>query len=284
MSDMDVTAMFRALGDPTRRSIFEFLSERCCALAEDIEEPGSEVQGATVGEVCCHVTGCEKFSSTVSFHIKELRLSGLINAHKSGKYMVCSVRPQAIQAMAAYLESLPKPGRSCDPSSTKGNPTHMKTLQIYDPAMCCSTGVCGPSVDQTLVKLAADVAFLQKLGVKVERFNLAQQPGAFTANPLVLSEMGEKAEHLPLFLVDGKLSAKATYPTRADFLSWLGLDPSTSGLQMASGGCCDSAESSDGCCQSAETSAETSAGLSPESSAACCESAESSAGCCDPAE
>jgi len=71
----------------------------------------------------------------------------------------------------------------------------MKTLQIFDPAMCCSTGVCGPSVDQTLVKLAADVAFLKSKGVTVERFNLAHQPEAFTANPLVIAEMGAAAEH-----------------------------------------------------------------------------------------
>ena len=30
----------------------------------------------------------------------------------------------------------------------------MKTIQIYDPAMCCSSGVCGIEVDQTLVNLA----------------------------------------------------------------------------------------------------------------------------------
>nr|QTX14232.1 Arsenical resistance operon trans-acting repressor ArsD [Klebsiella pneumoniae] len=27
----------------------------------------------------------------------------------------------------------------------------MKTLTVFDPAMCCSTGVCGSDVDQVLV-------------------------------------------------------------------------------------------------------------------------------------
>lgn len=109
MSTGDVTHFFRALGDPTRRRIFEFLCARCCPVAL---EKGGEVHpvlGVTVGEVCCHVTGSEKFSSTISFHIKELRLAGLITAEKSGKFMICAVRREAIQAMEDYLAALPKP-------------------------------------------------------------------------------------------------------------------------------------------------------------------------------
>lgn len=107
VEEIDVTAMFRALGDPTRRSIFEFLCARCCPVA--LEETGEvhPVVGATVGEVCCHVTGSDKFSSKISFHLKELRLAGLIHAEKSGKFMVCSVRRPAITAMQTYLQSLP---------------------------------------------------------------------------------------------------------------------------------------------------------------------------------
>ena len=84
----------------------------------------------------------------------------------------------------------------------------MKTLQIFDPAMCCSTGICGPSVDQKLISLAADVAFFKSQGVVVERFNLGHQPDAFASNPLVLSEMGAEAENLPIYLVDGTILAK----------------------------------------------------------------------------
>ena len=100
----------------------------------------------------------------------------------------------------------------------------MKTLQIFDPAMCCSTGVCGPSVDQNLVKLAADVAFLKSRGVKVERFNLGHQPEAFASNTHVLQEMGPEAENLPLFVIDGVVIAKGKYPNRDELSSWLELD------------------------------------------------------------
>ncbi|MCU0316132.1 MAG: arsenite efflux transporter metallochaperone ArsD [Fimbriimonadaceae bacterium] len=128
----------------------------------------------------------------------------------------------------------------------------MKTLQVFDPAMCCSTGVCGPSVDQKLVKLAADLAFLKSQGVTVERFNLGYQPEAFTTNQIVMDEMGAEAEHLPIFLVDGELMAKATYPSRAEFAGWFGLEVGVSTdkprieLKIATTKCCRSG--TEGCC------------------------------------
>lgn len=97
--------MFKALGDPTRVRIFEFLCSKCNPVALDDSGNVRPVQGVTVGAVCCHVTGSESFSSTVSFHIKELRLAGLINAEKNGKFMVCSVRHEAIQVMSDYLQA-----------------------------------------------------------------------------------------------------------------------------------------------------------------------------------
>lgn len=100
----------------------------------------------------------------------------------------------------------------------------MKTLRIYDPAMCCSTGVCGASPDPRLLRLAADVAFLKSRGVSVDRFNLGHQPAAFVENPLVTAEMGSEAEHLPIFVVDGRIMAKATYPTRQELAGWFGIE------------------------------------------------------------
>jgi ArsR family transcriptional regulator, arsenate/arsenite/antimonite-responsive transcriptional repressor len=111
VSEIDVTPLFKALGDPTRKAIFEFLCDRCCPVA--VEESGDvhPMQGVTVGEVCCHITGSEKFSSTISFHIKELRLAGLIQAEKNGKYMICSVNQAAVNAMVSYLGGLPQPSQ-----------------------------------------------------------------------------------------------------------------------------------------------------------------------------
>jgi DNA-binding transcriptional ArsR family regulator len=96
---------FKALGDPTRARIFEFLCSRCTPVALDGSGDVRPVQGVAVGEVCCHVTGSEQFSSTVSFHIQELRLAGLIHAEKNGKFMVCSVRSEALDLMRNYLQA-----------------------------------------------------------------------------------------------------------------------------------------------------------------------------------
>lgn len=104
----------------------------------------------------------------------------------------------------------------------------MNTLEIFDPAMCCSTGVCGPTVDPKLARLAADAAYLKAMGVQVERHNLAREPQAFAENPLVLAEMGEEAEHLPLFIANGELRAKGRYPARAELAAWFGLEAGAS--------------------------------------------------------
>lgn len=58
----------------------------------------------------------------------------------------------------------------------------MTRLQVFDPAMCCSTGVCGPHVDPQLPRFSADLEWLGTQGVEVERYNLAQQPRVFVAS------------------------------------------------------------------------------------------------------
>ena len=58
----------------------------------------------------------------------------------------------------------------------------MKKLTVFDPAMCCSTGVCGPDPDQALIDFASDFDWLKAHGVPAERWNLANQPMAFVLN------------------------------------------------------------------------------------------------------
>ncbi len=60
---------------------------------------------------------------------------------------------------------------------------NMKTIQVYDPPMCCSTGICGTDIDPDLVNFAAMLSQLGTHGIKVERYNLGQQPMAFVQNP-----------------------------------------------------------------------------------------------------
>lgn len=96
--------MFKALGDKTRVQIFDFLRQRCCAVA--VEDGGQvhQVRGPSFGEVCCHITGKEKITSTVSFHLYELRDAGLISVEKRGRLMVCDVNREAIAKLADYLD------------------------------------------------------------------------------------------------------------------------------------------------------------------------------------
>ena len=104
MSDQSgIAAMFKALGDPTRLRIFQFLRTCCCPVA--VEETGAvrPVEGPTVGEVCCSVTGEERITSTVSHHLKELRLAGLITMERRGKNIICGVNRDAVARLAEFL-------------------------------------------------------------------------------------------------------------------------------------------------------------------------------------
>jgi thiamine pyrophosphate-dependent acetolactate synthase large subunit-like protein len=118
----------------------------------------------------------------------------------------------------------------------EGEPT-VKSIQVFDPALCCSTGVCGVDVDPALVSFSADVAWAQQQGARIERFNLAQEPTTFAENPTVrgfLERSGQEA--LPLILVDGEVALAGRYPQRAELARWAGL------LMVAS------VETQDSCC------------------------------------
>ncbi len=91
----------------------------------------------------------------------------------------------------------------------------MKKIQVYDPAMCCPTGVCGPAVDPALVEFASFLRMMSRQGVVVERFSLSQEPQKFVANPQVMEILDHGTyEALPLVFCDGQLIAKGSYPTR----------------------------------------------------------------------
>jgi len=114
----------------------------------------------------------------------------------------------------------------------------MKTIQIYDPSLCCSSGVCGVEVDQALVSFAADVDWAKQQGARITRFNLAQQPLEFAQNAVVkgfLERSGPEA--LPLILVDGEMALAGRYPTRSELARWAGLaQPTLKPIRV--GDCC----------------------------------------------
>jgi arsenite-transporting ATPase len=130
----------------------------------------------------------------------------------------------------------------------------MPSIRIYEPALCCDTGVCGVDVDQSLVTVTADVRSLQEMGADIARHNLASDPTAFTDNETVRAFMhtvGSKG--LPLTVVDGVTVATGSYPTKETLVDLAGLGAASApdgqrldlGLtEKASGGCCGGT----GCC------------------------------------
>lgn len=100
----------------------------------------------------------------------------------------------------------------------------MTTLEIFDPPMCCSTGVCGPDLDPRLPQFAADLAWLASRGVRLVRYNLAHEPAAFVANPHVkhlLDRWGPSC--LPLVLREDTIAARGRYPTRRELAKLAGI-------------------------------------------------------------
>jgi hypothetical protein len=121
-------------------------------------------------------------------------------------------------------------------------------VAIYDPAMCCATGVCGPSVDPALLALTRDIRWLEKQGVTVQRYGLSQEPQAFVQEPRVTGLMqafGDKA--LPATLVDGEVLMFGRYPTRAELIDALSARADVPEDSQAGdgGGCCAPGS---GCC------------------------------------
>jgi len=112
-----------------------------------------------------------------------------------------------------------------------------KKITVYDPAMCCSTGVCGPSVDPKLAEFSADLDWLQKQDIAVERYNLAQQPQAFVENKQIAVELQKDAECLPLVLVDGEIVARGFYPDRTALAKLCGVNAETEINTTSSCGC-----------------------------------------------
>lgn len=97
----------------------------------------------------------------------------------------------------------------------------MAKVQVYDKPMCCSTGICGPQVDPVLPRFAADLDWLNTQGHEVERFNLAQQPGAFAENATVKAALAaESVDCLPLILVNDIVISRADYPNREQLAAW----------------------------------------------------------------
>lgn len=185
---------------------------------------------------CCGGGSCGSDEKSLHDGLASVMQSFDANAHAA------SVRVHALkQPSANTVNTIPV--LNLQPISKEKT---MKTLQVYDKPMCCSTGVCGPDVDPVLPKFAADLDWLKNQGHNVERYNLAQQPQAFIENKAIhhlLSTAG--TDCLPVVVVDGEIVSQTVYPSREDLAGWVAGSPAKQLLPVGNaGGCCGTS----GCC------------------------------------
>ena len=96
-------------------------------------------------------------------------------------------------------------------------------LEVFEPAMCCPTGLCGPSIDPELTRVATIHYVLQQRGFDVSRYNLASEPNRFVVNSVVKAEIANGIDSLPLSLVDGKIVKRSAYLTNEELAELTGL-------------------------------------------------------------
>ena len=110
----------------------------------------------------------------------------------------------------------------------------MTTMTIYDPPLCCSTGVCGVEIDSELAQFAGDLNWLKTQGVEVTRFNLAQEPGQFVENGAVKAILDRSGtDELPAILVGDALVASGRYPSRNELAGMAGLEAAPAHLEAS---------------------------------------------------
>ena len=123
----------------------------------------------------------------------------------------------------------------------------MVNIIIFDHAMCCSTGLCGPAIDLELLRISTVISNLEKNGVKVERYNLNSNPQVFVDN-IVINEIltRDGVDVLPVTIVDGKVVKIKKYPTNDELLKFLDVPenyikgkekPATKDSCCSDGGC-----------------------------------------------
>lgn len=121
----------------------------------------------------------------------------------------------------------------------------MKKIEIFDPAMCCSTGVCGPSIDPELLRIATVINMLKEKGIIIKRYGLSNEPQDFVSNKAISDILQkEGADILPVTLVDGEVAKTKEYPTNEELSKWLGIEIKTKRFEKKGGcgcgptGCC----------------------------------------------
>ena len=129
----------------------------------------------------------------------------------------------------------------------------MHSIEVFDPAMCCPTGVCGPSVDPEVLRIAGLLEALAGAGYDVTRHSLSSEPQAFVQNAEVAAILKEKGVGaLPITFVDGALLRSGAYPSNDELGDALevtfAVQPAASGCRCGTAGDAADAPADGGCC------------------------------------
>lgn len=158
----------------------------------------------------------------------------------------------------------------------------MKTMKIYEPAMCCPTGLCGVGVDPELLRISTVLNTLKQNGVEVQRFNLTSAPAEFIKSKAVTEYMQKFGpDKLPIVLVDDFIVIAGRYPTNEEFTSWLELSADILGVSCCEGdtSCCCGTPAPTSCCGE-DTSEESCCCGDTPATESCCTDTPASEGCC----
>ena len=97
-----------------------------------------------------------------------------------------------------------------------------KKIVIFDPPMCCSSGVCGPNPDPVLIEFQYAFTKLKKSGHDIERYIITQSPEKFKENPQVIKLIQEEQlKVLPITTVNDVVVKKGSYPTSDELTSYI---------------------------------------------------------------
>lgn len=178
--------------------------------------------GASVG---AHCQPCLEFhiQAAIELGLSRSEIEQAIDiGHKVEKGAMVAMKKFSEETLKDF-SALHTAGDNPAIKSTVAQNNNLKVLKIYDPAMCCSSGVCGPSVDPVLTQFATTLKHLEtQPGIRIERYNLGQQPQAFVENTSVKSMLGNGGEkELPFMFIDDQFWLKGRYPSRTELLDAL---------------------------------------------------------------
>lgn len=108
------------------------------------------------------------------------------------------------------------------PPITTPEQTGTATIELFDPPMCCPTGLCGPTLDQTLLDVSDMILALQAEGWAVDRYQMTSHPYKFMNNPEIMRLVREQQmTALPITTVNGQVVKVGGYPTLTEIQTYL---------------------------------------------------------------